>query len=402
VPDNPNSWAWRSGRFALNLNTMRLMGGVVISSLPDLGSLVMRHGLQGVFRDGLVPFISNLQSMKMSAREARIAGVNLDLALHGRAAAMFDIMDEVEHGTKFERGTQWATNNFGRVSLFDYWNHSIKVLDAALVNARMTDALERVAEGSARQRDLSYLAANGIDGPIAQRMWRELTETPGGSDIVNGARMPNTANWQDRELARAYSAALGRQVDAEVVTPGIERPLWMDTNMVGRLVAQFRSFTFSSTQRILIAAAQEARIGNGAQVAQGVMAQLALGGLAYYLWANARGENTRQEMQNASEEKWAVEMITRSGLLGVLAEVQTAAENIPATNAMATLGTGRTSRSVFATPVERGAGPTAGLLFGEGERIITQGDTGAIRRTLPGQNISYLAWLFDDIEAQFK
>ena len=402
VPDNPNSWAWRSGRFALNLNTMRLMGGVVISSLPDLGSIVMRHGLLGAFKNGLIPFVRNLQAMKISAREARIAGVNLDLALHGRAAAMFDIMDEVEHGTKFERGMQWATNNFGRVSGFDYWNHSVKVLAAGLVNARMIDALDKVAKGTAKSRDITYLAANGIDGVTAQKMWKELTETPEGSDIVNGVMMPNTANWQDRDIARAYSAALGRQVDSEVVTPGLERPLWMDANMVGRLVAQFRSFTFSSQQRLVIAAAQEARIGNGIPVAEGVMVQLALGGLAYYLWANARGEETRKEMENASPEKWAVEMVTRSGLLGVLAEVQTAAENVPGTNAIATLGTGRSSRSRFAKPVERAAGPTAGLLFDNLNRIITQGDTGAIRRTLPMQNVTYLAWLFDRVEEQLE
>lgn len=398
VPDNPNSWAWRSGRFALNLNTMRLMGGVVISSLPDLGSLVMRHGLINTFKDGFIPFARNLQALKISAREARIAGVNLDLALHGRAAAMFDIFDEVEHGTKFERGFQWATNNFGKVSGFDYWNHSVKVLAAGLVNARMIDALELVAKGKAKQKDLTYLAANGIDGVVAGRMWKELTETAGGSDIVNGAMMPNTANWADRDLARAYSAALGRQVDSEVVTPGLERPLWMDVNMVGRLVAQFRSFTFSSQQRILIAAAQEARIGNAVPVVNGVMVSLALGTLSYYLWATARGGKSYAEMQNAPPEKWAVEAVTRSGLLGVLAEVHTAAENIPYTNSIATLGTGRTSRSAFASPIERAAGPTAGLLFNEMERIITRGDTGAIRRLAPGQNISYLAQVFDMIQ----
>lgn len=406
VPDDPNGFAWRAGRAALNLNVLRLMGGVVISSLPDLASLVFRHGFLNTFGAAFSPLVGGLKNLQLSAREARIAGVTLDLSIHGRASALFDIMDEVEHGSGPERMLQYATNQFGRISLIDYYNFSVKNLSASLVLGRMTDAIEKVATGKAKPRDLTYLAANGIDGPIARQLWKELTETPGGSDVSRGVRLPNTANWQDRDLARAFSAALGRQVDAEIVTPGIgDRPNWMDVNMVGRLVGQFRSFTFSSQSRLLIAAAQEARIGNGMNLLAGVTTQLALGALAYYLWAQVRGEDTRKEMQNASPEKWAIEAITRSGLLGVLSEVQMLGENIPATNSIATLGTGRTSRSAFATPIERAAGPTAGLLLGEGERIINAlpgADPGAIRRVAPLQNVSYLAWLFDRVEEQFQ
>ena len=403
IPDDPEAIPFRAGRFALNVNLLRLMGGVVISSLPDMGSVIARHGLLNAFRDGFVPMIRDFKSFKMSVDEARHAGVNLDVALHSRMAALYDIMDEVEHGTMPERAVQTMANKFGLYSGMDHYNTGMKSFAGALINGRMMRALENVAEGSRAKRDIAYLAANGIDAIDAGRMWQEITQTPGGGNRVNGAWLPNTMDWGDQELARMYRAALGRQVESEIVTPGTERPNWSDQNMIARLIFQFRSFTFASHFRLVTASMQEARIGNIVPVTSGVITSLAMGAVSYYLWANVRGSETRNEMLNAGPERWANEAVNRSGVLGVLAEVKNFGEELPYTRGLATLGAETSSRASFGNPIGRMAGPTVGLAS-DVQTIATtindptQRTTNAIRRLFPYQNHSALAWAFDMIQ----
>jgi hypothetical protein len=403
VPDDPEAMGYRLGRFAMNLNVLRLMGGVVVSSLPDMGSVIMRHGMR-TFTDGLIPMIRDFKSFKMSVKEAKLAGTALDVALHGRMAAMFDVLDEVEYGTKLERGAQAMTNNFGMLSLMDAYNTGMQSFSAALVNGRMMRALEAVATGRGGPRDAAtYLAANGIDAVTAGRMWTEITG--GGGDRVNGVWLPNTIDWRDADLARAYRAALARQVQSEIVVPGTERPNWMDANTPARIIAQFRSFTFSSQFRIIQAGMQEAKLGNYAPVAAGMMTSLAMGAVSYQLWAWANGEETSDD-----PTVWINQAVDRSGILGVLAEVKNVADDIPLLRPYATLGSNIATDRQFANPSGAILGPsyslgrdTQRLLVGisDDEPGLRESEENAMRRLIPGQNLTYAARFFDYLQEQF-
>jgi archaellum component FlaC len=403
VPDDPEAMGYRLGRFAMNLNVLRLMGGVVVSSLPDMGSVIMRHGMR-TFTDGLIPMIRDFKSFKMSVKEAKLAGTALDVALHGRMAAMFDVLDEVEYGTKFERGVQALTNNFGMLSLMDHYNTAMQSFAGALVNGRMIRALEAVATGRGGPRDAAtYLAANGIDAVTAGRMWAEITG--GGGSRVNGVWLPNTIDWRDADLARAYRAALARQVQSEIVVPGTERPNWMDANTPARVIAQFRSFTFSSQFRIIQAGMQEARLGNYAPVAAGMMTSLAMGAVSYQLWAWANGEETSDD-----PAVWINQAVDRSGILGVLAEVKNVADDIPILRPYATLGSNIATDRQFANPSGAILGPSYSLgrdmqrlLTGalDDEPGLRESEENAMRRLIPGQNLSYAARFFDYLQEQF-
>jgi hypothetical protein len=403
VPDDPEAMGYRLGRFAMNLNVLRLMGGVVVSSLPDMGSVIMRHGMR-TFTDGLIPMIRDFKSFKMSVKEAKLAGTALDVALHGRMAAMFDVLDEVEYGTKIERGAQALTNNFGMFSFMDAYNTGMQSFSAALVNGRMMRALEAVATGRGGPRDAAtYLAANGIDATMAGRMWAEIVG--GGGDRVNGVWLPNTIDWRDADLARAYRAALARQVQSEIVVPGTERPNWMDANTPARVIAQFRSFTFSSQFRIIQAGMQEAKLGNYAPVVAGMMTSLAMGAVSYQLWAWANGEETSDD-----PEVWINQAVDRSGILGVLAEVKNVADDIPILRPYATLGSNVATDRQFANPSGAILGPTFGAVR-DGQRLVTgalddnpglrESEENAMRRLIPGQNLTYAARFFDYLQEQF-
>lgn len=405
VPSDPNAFGYRLGRFALNLNTIRAMGMVVISSVPDLGAIMLKHGLTRSLGTAFNLY-TDMKTFKATREEARYAGIGLDVALGSRSSALFDILDETEHGNAVERGLQHLTNNFGKVALFDHWNREVKSLAAAITQTRIAKGLKDYAEGTISKQEIAFLAASGIDDVNARRMWKEMTETEGGADLVSGALLPNSKYWSDPELGRTYRAAIARITNSTIVTPGLERPLWMDGSMWGRIIGQFRSFTFASTQRIVMAAAQDARLGNVAQVGIGTISMLALGGLSYYLTSMFKGGDFREEMENADLDKWAFEAVVRSGVLGVLSEAQITAERIPWTQEYSTFGTEQSNRTIFDRPILNALGPSVGLIGDTEQVIVTLGDPNrgtidAARRLTPFNNV-FLGFrqLFDALEEQ--
>lgn len=398
MPENPEAITYRAGRLAMNMNVLRFMGGVVSSSLPDLGSVVARSGMR-VFSDGLLPMMQDFKTFKMSTDEGKYAAVTLDLELHSRMAALYDIFDEVEHGTAFERGVQGMTNKFGLYTGIDAYNTGMKSFSTAMVNARMMTSLKAVVTGKPKKMDVAYLAANGIDAVDAGRMWQQITQTPGGGDKVNGVWLPNTIDWADADLARAYRAAVNRQVESMIVTPGTERPNIMDANMLSRIVFQFRAFQYSSTQRYIMASAQEAALGNTAPVFAGVMTSLGMGAVSYAVWGIANQVPLSDDIN-----VWINEAVNRSGILGVLAEVKNVGEEFGWTRDIATLGASRSTKtSRFSDPASRVLGPTFGFLANDVPTIVSnptsQAGENAIVRMLPYQNFTLMAWMFDAIQA---
>lgn len=406
LPPDPMDPTYRAGKFLRNLNVLRMMGKTTIASLPDLAGIVLKYGLLRTFRDGFVPLVSDLQRMKMSAKEARAAGLGLDMALHGRAAAMYDVMDETRAGTKLERGVQWATNNFGVLTLMDAWNTNVKYLASSITLPRLSEAVEARANGTATAKQLRYLNRLGLGDGESKLIWNELAST---GDRVDGIMFPNTGEWRNRDAQRMFRAALAREVDDMIVTPGAERPLFSDGSELGRLLFQFRTFTFSSHQKLVWAGMQDLRSGELAP-ASGAIFSLALGALSYYLWAVASGGERLAKMQSASPEKWAAEAVSRSFILGALSEVQRVAENVPGPiGQAATFGTGATSRSSFRGPVQAVLGPSTSYIT-DGNAVLqgflggdfTQQDARALRRLLPYNNLWALSRAFSQVEKVFS
>ncbi|NJL70350.1 MAG: hypothetical protein HC888_01470 [Candidatus Competibacteraceae bacterium] len=249
IPENPYAIGHRLGRAALSLNTSRMMGKMVIASMSDMASLMARHGPMRFMRDGLMPAVTNWKALKLSRREAQLAGTALDLTLHGRSAAFADIFDDLRMGTRAERANQFLANNIGFISGMDAWNQGMKTLAASMSIGRTTDALEKLAAGTAKEIDLFHLKRLGIDEQNAKAIW-EMMNSPGGSEVVNGVRLPNTDEWgkaaaaaedwgawnRAMEAKRAFRAALARDVDDSIVTPAASfRPGQPRTCPVGSL-----------------------------------------------------------------------------------------------------------------------------------------------------------------------
>lgn len=401
MPSDPDGFAYRAARTIMNLNVLRQMGMVLTASFPDAGRPIMRYGLTRTFRDGFMPLMNNLKGMKLSVAEARLAGVATDISAHQRSMAYRDITDELRHGSAIEKGIEYATNRMGMVALFDYWTQAGEMLSSSIGNAKLMDALARVNTGAGNMGEKearTFLAENGMDGELAERIWKQVAD--GGGGKVDGLWWPNTESWKDEKAVRAYRAALAREVTTTIIRPGAERALLSDQSIVGRMLYQFKSFGMASMPKIVMSGMQQ----RDASVLAGSLASLGLGALSYYLWAVASGGKSYEDMMKADAGKWADEAINRSGLLGTVSEVQRIAQTIPLLEPIASFSGSRQTRRPGDDLGEALLGPSFDFLQNatgviSGLDQPTQGTLRQFRRLLPYQNALGLRQAIDAAEA---
>lgn len=376
----------------------RFYGGMTISAIPDLARPIMVYGLTSTFRDGWRPFVTNMKTARLAAREVKLAGTGLDMVLDTRTQAMADLFQDFQRGSVFERALDNASARFGMVSLMAPWNAAHKQMNGVMVMSNVLRAARAVAEGKATPKQIERLAASGINDQMARRISKEFGA---GGEIRDGVYLPNTEDWTDAGARNALRAAIVRDVDRIIVTPGVERPLWTSQTW-GRLMGQFKAFAFASTQRTLMAGLQQ----RDAAFVSGLFATLALGALSFWLKAFVAGEERFAQAQNASAAIWATEAVDNSGILGILSDVNNIAEKATRGRVGLSYFTGhQASRYQSRSAVGSLLGPTYDLAASafqisgatsSGE--WTAGDTRAVRKMLPFQNLFWLRQTLNEIE----
>lgn len=401
IPTDPNGIGWRMLRTMRTLNYLRLLGGMTVSAIPDLARVVLAGGGLGkTMTRGLLPMVGNIKKFKLAAGEVRMAGTALDMVLDTRAQQMADVFDDFGRSSKLERGLQYAGEKFGLVSLMSPWNAAMKQFAGVMIQGRILRAM--IEGGSpAEMKRLRFL---GLDGDMSSRIAKEFNKHgEKGGGIWNA----NTADWTDVEASKAFRAALVKEVDAHVVSPGQEKPLWMSTEL-GKTIGQFKSFTFSAMSRQLIRGLQE----RDAAVAQSVVLGTSLGMLSYYLKTKAAGKEPSSEPQ-----KWVIEGLDRSGILGWVMEANNMVEKVSQNRVglNPALGVDPAGRYVSRSPLEAMLGPSTGLVNdawnvagatssavvpdASGEtKPMSRADIHKARRLIPFQNTFYLNWLFNSGE----
>ncbi len=405
IPNNPTGAAARMARFAMNLNTGRFMGGVLIASIPDVGRPIQKFGLTRVFRDGFVPLITNLKAVKLSMREGELAGNCNDIITHSRTLAFSEINDAYAQGSKLERGAEFIANKMGQIALFDYWTDAWKSFTAHLSNVEILEAISVVMEGGsakALKKAQTTLTRSNLTPDIVQTIWEQVQR--GGGAKVNGVWMPQTEMWDVAQphvkyAQQAYYAALNKYIDDTITTPGFERPSMVDANIATKLLFQFKSFAMASTTKTLIAGLQE----NDLRFVNGAIISLAFGALSYYLWATAAGGKAYEEMLDADLSKFADEAISRSGLSGSLDLVHGFAQKIPGLTPYTSFSGTRSSRrendlsSFIMGPSWDLFMKSQGVLMGIDDP--TQGTANTASKLIPLQNHFMLGRIFDAIVA---
>ena len=402
VANNTVGMSGRVGEGVRRFNQMTDLGFAGVTSIPDMGGAVLLHGITNTFRDGWAPLFKYLsgdaQLAKMSKKELRDVGIAIEMENATRGHAMAELSDAYSPRSTGERMLKAASDRFFMVNMQAQETNVAKRIAGRVAMAQMLRAVEAETAGKATQRQITALRESNITTDLSRRIWQEFSGPDGGS-MIDGTPLPNTALWADDRARTHFLAAVARDVDRSVVTPGQEKPLWISTN-VGSLLGQYKSFSMAATNKLLISSIQR----HDAQTLQGVLTMVTLGMLSYKITATFRGQKTHDRPQD-----WVKEGFNRSGFGGVLEDVNMFAGK-------ATRGTIDAYRLIGANkPLSRNAnrtilssllGPTAGKIENItrvtgaiGALEFNEGDTHAIRRSVLLQNVFWLNGAFSAVEA---
>lgn len=393
LPDNPDGLVLRAGRVIRSVNYLRLLGGMTISAIPDLAKPVFQYGLTRTFRDGFLPMVTNFRSYRLAGEEVKAAGTALDMVLDSRTMALADITDDFGRHSRLERGIQAAQSKFGIVSLMAPWNAAMKQFAGMITMTNMLRAAERVAKGKASKKEIANLAAGGIDADMAARIASQFSRY---GETHGGVLLPKAADWDDKLAREAFRAAVVRDVDRVIVTPGQDKPLWMSTE-AGKMIGQFKSFAVSSVQKTMFAGIQQ----RDAAVLNGVMIMLALGAVTYKVKSDLAGRETSDK-----PSVWAVEAFDRSGIAGWLMEVNNAAEKITRGTVGFSAFTGEqvsryASRNATASLLGPSLGTVQDILDVTGATVsgeFSDRERRKLMQILPGQNLFWLRMMLEQID----
>lgn len=393
LPSNPDGIVLRAGRVARNLNYLRLLGGMTLSAFPDMAGIVLKHGLTSTFRDGFAPLVSNMKAVKLAGAEVKAAGTALDMILDSRAMSIAEIGDQFGRGTKFERAIKSAGTRFGVVSLMAPWNAAMKQFSGMVVMTNLLRASEKVAKGQASPKEIRKLAGAGINADLAERITKQFSKY---GETQDGVFLAKAADWDDRLAKEAFRAAVVRDVDRIIVTPGQDKPLWMSTEL-GKTVGQFKSFNISAMQRIALSALQQ----RDAETLAGVMTSMALGAMTYVAKQAVAGKEISDD-----PAVWATNAFDWSGLAGWFMEVNNVAEKASRGRIGLSALTGeQMSRYQSRNVVGAFLGPTpdavADIFQVTGSMFAgdtTKSDLHKMRQLLPFQNLFYVRGLLNKVE----
>lgn len=403
----------RIARAAGQFNFIRTMGGVTISSLNDVVRPAMVHGMTAYLRDGIAPMIRNLGAVKMSAKDAKLAGAISERILQSRMATLAELTDPYGSNSPFERLLDNLANNFSKLTLMNQWNDFNKTIASVMTQNRV---LQNVGSefSNLKSRERAYMGYLGIDESMAGRISREFSRH---GEELDGVRVANTEAWTDEGARRAYYAAINKDVDTTIVTKGVgDVPLFANSP-VGRAAIQFKSFAIASNQRMLMRGMQE---GPGRAMA-GIAGMATVGMFVYWLKNMEAG---REASNNPGT--WVAEGLDRSGIFAIGFEINNAIEKAGGPGAYGALSAlGRVAvpgadakqpASRFATRsiAESFVGPSFGTLndvvgvnsiglralsksvgLGDDSRLLAASDVQTLRRLTPYASLPYWRWLID-------
>lgn len=376
------------------INNMRLMGSAVPASLADPMMIANAHGFRSLIKGVMATM--DWQAFKAEMRSVREKyGQALDMALAVRSNAIADMNSTFVPKGRATRTLHWMNQRFGFVNLLGPWTDFWKTVDVLVAQDRVLRNSEKYVRGEGLDDiDLAFMRDHFIDegGMVLISQMQPQVKT------VGGLRIAETNSWASDEARRLFSAAMNKNADFNVITPGLDKPIWMSTT-AGSVVGQFKSYSFVSMNRILAANLQK----EASTAALGLSLLATGGALSYLVSAALKGDDPTDE----PIEKWAGEAIDRSGMLGYLGEVNALADKF-GFGINRILGTKPGSRYASRSWADQVFGPSFGLMMNMGgvaqalgsEDIdLTGTDLGNVRSLVPGQNVPIVGrWLMDSVE----
>lgn len=399
-PADPMSFVMRANRVTRNLQFLSKLGGMALSSIPDLARPIMVHGLMknaGMFAS----LVKSPALAKMAIKEAKMNAAIFEMVQSTRANAISDIGDMYKQGNKFEKTVEGMSNTFGAVSLMSPWNQFTKQWSGFVSSDSVLKNTLKWSEGTISDAAKRKLAQLGIGEQEAKLIAEQINKHSDKGDVW----LANAEAW-DKPARDIFRAAVTKDTDGTIITPGVgDKPLWMSTP-TGKMIGQFKSFVFASHGRMLVAGLQQ----RDAAFYNGLMLSFALGAMTYSVKEIVRGKEPDTE-----PKKMLSEAVNYSGAFALMAEANGLVEKATRGNVGVSALTDSAPMSKFASRNAMGAlfGPTVGTVqdvfqvtggigmsVGSDPKGFTQKDMRAMRRLLPYQNLWYTRNLLNYVEKQ--
>ncbi|MDP5279905.1 hypothetical protein Q9Q95_13300 [Sphingomonas sp. DG1-23] len=355
--ENASGWA-RTLRAIGHYNFVRHMGGVVISSFSDLYRPAMVMGLRSFMGDGVAPLIRNAKAAGMSVHEAKLAGTVVERALAHRITTLTGIADPMERGTPIERFMANMTRVGSKWSGMNLWNDTMQSVTSIMTQ-------NSILGGRFGTRQLAFL---GIDPDTAAAIKAQYAAH---GEQIDGVHVANTEAWDDPDAVRAFRAAVGKEVDRIIVSPGVgDVPLFARTPL-GRAIFQFRSFMVAAHSRVLLAGLQESK----ARFVMGTIAMTTIGMLSAWLAAWRGGRESFDRFQEKARNPGYVvgEGLDRSGIFSFWFDLNNTGEKL----AQSATGSPFNLTKNLLELGGRAFVPDAPMR-GESQRFSTRGPAGAV------------------------
>lgn len=316
LPKNADGIAFRISKGLRQLNQLRMLGNVTVSSLNDIFAPMIKHGPQSLPRL-MSRIIANPKRYIQSAGEAqKLAGI-YELMNNQRFNELAELTDQYLPRSNVERGLNLLSDSFGFVSLIAPWNHYMKTMAAFLTMDNALTVAGKISTGKrVGKRKLATLKKFGLDEDDLRGIWGEFQKH---GEEHSGNKLAQAADWENKELADRFANFIRAEVDTIIITPTYaQRPLWVDDLLgspeLGRHVFQFRSFGFAALNAITVSGLQQ----RDASVLGGVALSVFMGANIYALKQIQNGKEISNDPATLFQEG-----LDRSGVLGILSDIST-------------------------------------------------------------------------------
>lgn len=273
-----------------------LLGGPIMSAVPDIAMPILHEGMRNVFNVGLSMLNTKARKSiwKASRKDSQLMGEVFEMALASRALAVSGATDVAGRFTKFERGLDKMSSFVFVANLFNPWNDFMKTTSGLFIWSRiLDDATKFSAGGKITQKNMERLARGGID----KNALKIIGEQAGKYGHKHGnVRVGNVAAWDQtpevREATNQLRQAVASDIRRTIITPDkSDLPLWMSTE-VGSVLGSLKTFSFAAMQKIMIPTLQ----AKDREVMMGIAMLIGIGAVVEIAKRKQRGADTDMEL----------------------------------------------------------------------------------------------------------
>jgi len=394
MPEDPYSMSSKALNATLALNYTTKLGGAAITQIADLARMVGIVKLGETVGADVQKLGKVLKGAKLTNEELKLLNIGTETYMNSRALEIGEMGHLIESTSKWDEGIEQITNTFSKISGLSPMNDFTKRMTAKYFANTAIQDFQLWNKGLLSNEKVAFYLRRGMSKENANKTLKEFSKH---GKTVRGVNFANTHLWGTD--GDTFKQLLKKEVDSVIVTPGIgDKPLWMSSG-IGKILGQFKSFSFASTNKLLLPSLQQ-----GDALAAGKMfTGTALGSVVYITKELLKGNEP-----DLSTMKLITEGVDRSGVTGIIYDINNLVEGSLGIGINKALGTSPSTRRGFTSVVKTIAGPTGGLIedAGKGGRGIldvlgggdmTSSDINSLKKLVPGNNLFYLKWLLTKV-----